>query len=265
MLYKNSSRRMSFRCDCCNFSAKTKQNYETHLKSKKHHDNTAKLQRSVNVCDNPGLRDMLEKLNSRMERIEHENSVLRDDNTSLKKDIAILKSHINDNGKSNTTQVHHGHGDINNYHIHLNLTKYGTEAYPDDTKALTDAIRSVNKAIPSLVKLRHFDPRRPENNNIKIPNKKQNKIQIYDGQRWITEDKRMTIEDKLQDFTNFMDTDEGQRIYSGCSVMIREKLDKLLNFCDRVYSGEKLTRVEQRELKRISGDVENIILDHQCR
>lgn len=60
-----------------------------------------------------------------------------------------------------------------------------------------------------------------------------------------------------------MDTDEGQQIYDSCSMMIREKLDKLKDFCEKVHSGDKLNRDEQKELRRITGDVENIILDYQ--
>jgi hypothetical protein len=192
------------------------------------------------------------------ETLKKDNANLIKDNETLKQAVDEIQKipkgmYINGNNNNNTSH----------YHIHLDLAKYGTESYPDDTKALTDAIKGVNKAIPSLVKLRHFDPRHPENQNIKIPNKKHNKIQIYDGTRWITEDKRMTIEDKLQEYTNFMDTDEGQEIYNSCSIMIKEKLDRLTNFCDKVHSGDKLNREEQRELKRIRGDVENIILDHQ--
>lgn len=272
---------MPYRCECCDYTTDTKQNYEKHIKTAKHRKMIQHNERDDIIQSVKNHFDIeFKKLKDENEMLKYANEMLKEDyeafknetkreyeafKNETKKEYEELKRTLED---KNYINIHGNNiqGDNisnNHYHIHLNLAKYGTESYPDDTKALTDAIKGVNKAIPSLVKLRHFDPRHPENQNIKIPNKKQNKIQVYDGKRWITEDKRMTIEDKLQEFTNFMDTDEGQEIYEGCSMMIREKLDKLTVFCDKVHSGDKLNREEQRELKRITGDVENIILDHQ--
>lgn len=286
---------MNFRCECCDFTGKTNQSLTRHLNTNKHRDKYAELCSEITNPNNPLLNETMKEVNKRLnffekkmnalqeqnEALHEQNRALQEQNKSLheqneiqRKQCEFFQSRIQSVEKQlssfveKTSHNYRGpigsihNGDVN-YHIHVNLAKYGTESYPDDLKALTDAIKGVNKAIPSLVKLRHFDPRHPENQNIKIPNKKHNKIQVYDGTRWITEDKRMTIEDKLQEYTNFMDTDEGQEIYNSCSAMIKDKLDKLTNFCDKVHSGDKLNREEQRELKRITGDVENIILDHQ--
>ena len=252
-----------YKCVCCNYTVSNKQAYERHLNSKKHAERSSTYVEHIKHGD---INDFMEQVKARFDILSTKNIELETRNNEL---LARIEKLERDRFMpSSASNVHNGNGNnvidnSNHYHIHLSLAKYGTESYPDDVKALTDAIKGVNKAIPSLVKLRHFDPRHPENQNIKIPNKKQNKIQVYDGKRWVTEDKRMTIEDKLQEYTNFMDTDEGQEIYNGCSLMIREKLDKLTNFCEKVHSGDKLNREDSRELKRITGDVENIILDHQ--
>lgn len=250
---------MTFHCQCCDYKTTNKYDYNRHLSSKKHKEKLVEFGSSV---------DLMEM----MKLMRFEVDVLKEENVDLKKEIKMLKENsehmmslLNNqtSGNNNTNVTGNNNNVVFHTHVHVSLNKYGAETYPDDMKALTNAVKGVNKAIPNLVKLRHFDNRHPENQNIMIPNKKQNKIKIYDGTRWITEDKKLTIEEKLQDFTNFMDTDEGQEIYNGCSLMIREKLDTLMNFCDKVHSGDKLNRIEQRELKRITGDVENIILDHQ--
>lgn len=252
---------MVFTCECCAYSTKLKSDFNKHLNSKKHKDR-ATIENFQTTNINTEMKDILMIMNRRIEALEKKNVELEQKNEELEKSIYNMVN-VTSSGSYNDNRTIN-HGTINN-HYHITLTKYGTEVYPDDTKALTDAVKGVNKAIPSLIKLKHFDPRHPENSNIKIPNKKQNKIQIYDGTRWITENKKTTIEDKLQEFTNFMDTDEGQEIYDSCSLLIRNKLDKLRDFCEKVYSGDKLNREEQQELKRITGDVENIILDHQKR
>jgi hypothetical protein len=254
---------MVYSCDLCDFSCKQRQDFTRHTNSKKHCENIKRTKETytISLDNNNKFNEIFAMMNKRMEALEKKNEELDMKNIKLEQKICELKDTITQSGQYNDNRTIN-HGTINN-HYHITLTKYGAESFPDDSKALTDAVKGVHKAIPSLIKLKHFDPRHPENNNIKIPNKKQNKIQIYDGTRWITENKKSTIEDKLQEFTNFMDTDEGQEIYNACSLMIREKLDKLRDFCEKVYSGDKLNREEQRELKRITGDVENIILDHQ--
>jgi hypothetical protein len=257
---------MTHVCEVCKFSSKLKSDYIRHLDSKKHKERIKNMKHEChegNIVSDCDIKKFMLVMQTEISSLKKEIHYLKNENKELKICIEILKK-----GQVPTT-LNDASVNCNNYndnrtiHYHISLNKYGRESYPDDIKALSDAVKGVNKAIPNLVKLRHFDNRHPENQNIMIPNKKQNKIKIYDGTKWITEDKRLTIEDKLQEFTNFMDTDEGQEIYNGCSLMIREKLDRLMNFCDKVHSGDKLNREEQRELRRITGDVENIILDHQ--
>ena len=262
---------MVYRCECCDFSCSRPAEWTRHCDSKKHQrmSNGAVINKDImSLISN--LQNTIEQtkveylskvkdMDGRVSFLEEENKILKEESNELRKVIENMKPIVN--GNNNVVNYTNN----NNNYYQITLSKYGTETYPNDIQALTDAVKGVNKAIPELVKLRHFDPRHPENHNIKIPNKKQNKIQIYDGKRWITENKKTTIEEKLQDFTNFMDTPEGQQIYDSCSIMIREKLDKLKDFCDKVYSGDKLNREEQKELRRITGDVENIILDYQSK
>ena len=49
-------------------------------------------------------------------------------------------------------------------------------------------------SIPKLLKYIHFNPEHLENRNVKIPNKKQNYAQIFNGKDWEYRDKRETID-----------------------------------------------------------------------
>lgn len=126
-----------YRCECCNFTAKTKQNYEVHLKSKKHINNISKTKDFTDINVNPDLKHMMDMLNKRMTDIENQNIALR-------KEVESLKTQIQNTDKNDTTQIHHGNGDINNYHIHLTLAKY-----PSDTKAFVNAI---SENLPTKIK-----------------------------------------------------------------------------------------------------------------
>ena len=49
-------------------------------------------------------------------------------------------------------------------------------------------------SIPKLLKHIHFNPEHKENNNIKITNRKQPYVQIYNGEKWLLKNKKETIE-----------------------------------------------------------------------
>lgn len=133
-----------YRCECCNFTAKTKQNYEVHLKSKKHINNISKTKDFTDINVNPDLKHMMDMLNKRMTDIENQNIVLVNQNIALKKEIESLKTQIQNTDKNDNTQINYnGNGDIN-YHIHLTLAKY-----PSDTEAFVNAI---SENLPQKIK-----------------------------------------------------------------------------------------------------------------
>ena len=49
-------------------------------------------------------------------------------------------------------------------------------------------------SIPRLLKHIHFNPEHKENNNIKITNRKQPYVQIYNGEKWLLKNKKEAIE-----------------------------------------------------------------------
>ena len=280
---------MTFTCKYCNYSTPFKQNFSKHLNSKKHNDIVSRCKTIVVNEPNTDSNAIMTLMNVRLDTMESQitelkdenvelrldnvklrkdtadirkdNAALRKDNVDLRKDNAELKEKfdklnkklskgVNANGKGGVIQ---NYGDNNvSYinHFHVTLAKYGTELYPNDRKALVEAVSGVHTAIPNLVRLKHFDQRHPENNNLMIPNKKENKIQVFNGERWETRNKRTTLEDIFLDFPNFIDTDIGQSIYDSQSVLIREKLDKLRDLCEKVQRGDSLTREEGKEKKR---------------
>ena len=51
------------------------------------------------------------------------------------------------------------------------------------------------RSIPRLLKHIHFNPKHKENQNIRIPNRKEKYAKIYNGDKWELRDKRETIDD----------------------------------------------------------------------
>jgi len=53
--------------------------------------------------------------------------------------------------------------------------------------------------VPHLVKMIHFDPKKPENHNVYISNLKNGYIMAYDGSKWDTLNRDEIIEDIISD------------------------------------------------------------------
>jgi hypothetical protein len=61
-------------------------------------------------------------------------------------------------------------------------------------------------AIPKLIKKIHFNEKYPENQNIRMLNKKDNKLQILNNDKWEFVDKKETIEQLIQEKNYQLDT-----------------------------------------------------------
>ena len=48
-------------------------------------------------------------------------------------------------------------------------------------------------AIPKLIEKVHFNDAKPENKNIMLPNKKDNLVKVFQGDKWVYKDKKETI------------------------------------------------------------------------
>jgi hypothetical protein len=95
---------------------------------------------------------------------------------------------------------------INN-NITININAFGNENtdYIDD-KAILACISKVYKSIPYLLEKIHFDPKHPENHNIKITNKKLPYASVMgDNKKWKTVDRKDAIETMVLNGYNMLD------------------------------------------------------------
>jgi hypothetical protein len=91
--------------------------------------------------------------------------------------------------------------------INININAFGNENtdYIDE-KAILGCINRVYKSIPSLLAKIHFDPKHPENHNIKITNKKLPYASVMGNNRkWKTVDRKDAIETMVIHGFNLLD------------------------------------------------------------
>ena len=216
-----------YSCECCNYSTKQKNDYNRHLKTKKHQANIANDKKSlinmvmtqkdpaetqkdpektqkdpektqeffcdycnksfstfahmrrheIHRCkDNPMIiNKILEAKNRRIKKLEK-------DKEMLYKKISELISKVGDTNIQNN----------------IIINNYGDE----DMSHITDTIKNEllkipYGAIPKLIESVHFNDEKPENKNIVMPNKKENMLKVYHGDKWIYKNKNETIRDLI--------------------------------------------------------------------
>jgi hypothetical protein len=60
--------------------------------------------------------------------------------------------------------------------------------------------------IPKMIEAVHFNENKPENKNVLMPNKKDNKLKIFSGDKWVYKDKTETVDDLIDGKYFIMDT-----------------------------------------------------------
>ena len=88
----------------------------------------------------------------------------------------------------------------------INLNNYGSE----DLSHITDNFKNQMLkipfvAIPKMIEEVHFSEKKPENNNIKLTNKKENYVKVYQGDKWIFKDRKSTIKQLMDNKYTIID------------------------------------------------------------
>jgi hypothetical protein len=104
---------------------------------------------------------------------------LQKENREFKKQINLLISKVG-NTTINTTNT------TNN----IQLNNYGNEDLSHITDNYKNHLLKIPYAmIPKMIEAVHFNDKKPENKNIILANKKENKIKIFSNNKWIYKDK----------------------------------------------------------------------------
>ena len=104
----------------------------------------------------------------------------------------------NNNNSNNTNNNNTNCNNDNSMNIHIN--NYGYENKDYITKDyLIKLLKAPFQAIPKLIEYTHFNKDHPENQNIKLPNKKQPYVKVLKDDKWIYADRKSTIMDLIDE------------------------------------------------------------------
>ena len=136
--------------------------------------------------------DFMEKLvdakNSKIKTLQKDKEALENDKAQLQKEKEALYKQV----ATLLDKV----GDTTNIQNNIILNNYGKEDLSHITDTLkTELLETPYGAIPKMIEAIHFNDEKPENKNIVLPNKKENLIKVYEGNKWIYKNKNDTITD----------------------------------------------------------------------
>ena len=166
------------------------------------------LNRHLKICkskkkddeEKKNLLNLIELLNRQLEE-QRENMYKqleeqKKEKEEYKKEKEEYKKQINELIKKTGINI----GTQNNIHNTINILAYNNT----DLSHLTDkdylkCLKHSNFCIPQLIEKIHFNPQKPENHNIYISNLKNNYVMIYNGSKWMINDRDESIQSLIDD------------------------------------------------------------------
>ena len=110
------------------------------------------------------------------------------------KEAKLFKTELIDNRNNTITNINNTNTTNNTTNNTIIINNYGEENIDHiNKKYLLNLLSKTHRAIPLLVEKIHFDPKHPENQNIKLPNKKLPYIKIRKNDKWQFVDRKSEI------------------------------------------------------------------------
>ena len=213
-------------------------NLNRHLKK-------CKMKNNV-LSENKELRETVEKL--LIECSEMKN-LLKNTTTATKKSTVPQHSISDNNNNTNSLNTTN-----NNNTIIIN--NYGEE----DTKYITsDFILNLLKnkpfrAIPEMIKHTHFNKEHPENQNIKITNKKEPYVRIMKDDKWELQDRKNTITDLIdKQHIKISDPKVEKQVEKHCNNDQKNNINR----CNDMYIDDN-----EEYIKRLYNESELVMLNN---
>ena len=158
--------------------------------------------------------------------------------------------------KRNTNISNSNNNSHNTTNNIININNYGDE----DTKYITsDYILKLlknrpAKTIPELIKYTHFNEEHPENQNIKITNKKEPYIKVRKNNKWELQDKDETISDLIdRQQIHLLDEEIEKKVEETCNNSEKNNIER----CNNLYNEEN-----KDYMKRLYNESELIIINN---
>ena len=206
------------------------------------------------------LKQTIEMQRIRQEELKEQIAVLLNQTSSGGKNTNIKNqetkkqtntNNCNNNTTNNTNNCNNKTNNTNNFNFNINV--FGQENTEHiDNQTFVSIMDHVYKAIPLLVQVLHFDKDHPENNNIKITNKKLPYATVMgENKKWKTIDKKDAIENMMNNGYNLLDEKYDEN---------KEELSAFKQQCFEDFQ-EKYENDDKKVKKQIKTEVELMVIN----
>ena len=154
------------------------------------------LKKHIKCCKIRKLHD--NKMDLKYKKLEKSYEELKDQVEDLLINLSKTAHHTTNNTNNDNSN--------NTIHNTININNYGSENLKYlNNDYLSKLLNTAFTAIPKLIEKIHFNPKHPENHNIKITNKKQPYVKIRKNDKWELKDKKETLENLVDDKYNILE------------------------------------------------------------
>ena len=221
------SKKSIYKCNFCNSV------FKSHASKRRHENYRCK--------ENPNIIDVIiDAKNSKIKKLEKDNELLEKDKEHWEKEKEKLEKE-KDKLYGQVASLLDKVGDTN-IQNNIILNNYGNEDLSHITNTLKNELLKVPYgAIPKMIEAIHFNDEKPENKNILIPNKKENLVKVFQGDRWVYKNKNETITDLVDSKYNIIDDHyEEMSIGNQIPIQIQSSFKKFKKY----YESEDVEMIE---------------------
>lgn len=248
-------------CEVCNMTFKSEKYLKAHLKSKRHLSWSEKKPTNQHKCKCGKVFSYRQSLYLHKksctiiiedEDVEtsktltvDERQVYEEEIEELKQEIERLKAEksVTNNNQNIETQ--------NNIHIHINAFGNENIDYITDNTKLR-CIKHITQSIPMLVSKIHFNPKHPENHNIKITNHRLPFVKVLnENKEWKYEDKERTVSNIITKSYTMLEI-----TYEGYKDEIPESTQRNFEIFQNQYNEN-----DNKTMKNLNKNVEMIMMN----
>ena len=178
--------------------------------------------------------DSLNRHMTKCKKKTEELCIMKNEITTLKEELSKTKQIINNN--INKTTNNNSHNTINNT---ININNFGEENIKHiDYSYYNNILKGIYGAVPKLVEKIHFDSEHPENQNIKLTNKKEPYIKIRKNNKWKLADRKTEVLD-LIDSKCFLLSEKYKKLLKKEHNLTSRQQDIIDNFIEQYNEDNK--------------------------
>ena len=163
---------------------------------------------------------------------------MKNEISNLKEELSKTKKIITTNNKISNNNSNNNSNNTQNINIHINNLDEENIKHID-YNFYNNILKGIYGAVPKLVEKIHFDSEHPENQNIKLTNKKEPYIKIRKNNKWKLADRKTEVLD-LIDSKCFLLSEKYNKLLEKNHNLSEEQQSKIESFIEKYNEDNKV-------------------------